>query len=108
MKRLLFLLLFLSSPLLAETTKTVFNPFTGKSDYITSLETINGVCYQWPSSLPSSDSLCLGESVVNSCVVLAWTSCSGGPVTPASANYALLEQTDFLLSEDGTKLQLEK
>lgn len=103
----LFLILLSCSSLAyatGEKTRTTFNPFTGKLDYITDVSNINGVCYQWPASLPSSDSLCLSETVVNSCVVLAWATCSGASV----GNFLLLESAAFFLLEDGTKILLEQ
>lgn len=56
----------------AETTRTVFNPFTGKLDYITSLNGLN-----WPIT-GSSGCLTLSGGV------LSWGSCGGSTVLQSS------------------------
>ena len=74
MKKLLLSLLFLSVFARAETTKTVYNPFTAKLDFITSMDGSS-----WPSSNTSG---CLGNDGSGN---LSWVSCSGasGGTKPA-------------------------
>jgi hypothetical protein len=66
-KKYLFPLLFLATLAFAETTKTVYSPFTGKLDYITSM---GGSA--WPSANSSG---CLANDGSGN---LSWAACSGG------------------------------
>lgn len=61
----------------AETTKTVFNPFTGRLDFITSLQ---------GNTWPANGSGCLGNDGAGN---LSWVACSGGSSSAAGGRYAI-------------------
>lgn len=86
--------------------KTIYNAQTGRPDYICAGSEINGISYIWPST-PGSPGQCLmtdGNNPVN----LSWGDCTGGTPPSTAVNYALLEDTGFILLEDDSKMRLEQ
>jgi hypothetical protein len=84
------ILIFISAWSFAEQLKTVFNPFTGKQDYITRLDGTTIVAGN-----------CISVSCVNGvCTITAI--CGGGSTT-----YILMEDSSIVLAEDGSKLLTE-
>lgn len=74
---LLFLLLIIiSSPCFAEPTKTVFNPFTGKQDYITRIDSNTVVAGTNVSVLSNSN----GTVTISSSGSGGGTTCGSNPI----------------------------
>lgn len=103
---LLFILLMLmSSTLGAEQLKQVFNPFTGKPDYITKVDpsTLITPCGSSPLGIQFTDTA--------SCT---WceTIDTGGVLTTAliscpATGFILMEDGTYILQEDGSKIVVE-
>ena len=68
--------------------------------------TINGTNYIWTAGAGTADQ-CL-KTDGGSPPTLYFGDCGTGSSTPAAVNYALLEETGFILLEDGTYMLLEK
>lgn len=90
-------LIFLAAPVKAEQLKTVFNPFTGKLDYITKVS-----CGTSPIGTLFTDSNnCNWCETINTSGVLSTT------LIACIAGLILMEDATYVLQEDGTKIAVE-
>lgn len=76
-----------------------------KTDHLTittSSITINGTSYRWNAGVGSSGQ-CLQTDGASPIPTLTWGACSGG----TSDQFLLLEDSSYVLLEDGTRVVLE-
>lgn len=99
MKKLFLFLIFSSVSYCYGAFKTDALTITGSS------MTINGITYIWPLNSGTSGQCLVTDG--NNPLTLSWGDCSGGPTPPATGNYALLEDSTFILLEDSSKMLLE-
>lgn len=98
MKKIFFLSLFLISPVFAETTTSIYNPFTGKFDYITVIA---------PNITPSSTYSGFTFDGINYCLYVNGVQKVCYSQNPVS-NFLLTESTGFVLAEGSGKVATEK
>ena len=90
MKKAIFLIIFLPALSFSEQVKTIFNPFTGKQDYITRFD---------------ATTLLAGTGISVSCTngICTITNTGGGGGT----TYVLMEDSSKVLADDGSKILTE-
>jgi len=95
-KIIILILVLAASQVLAEKTKTTYNPFTGKLDYITKID-----CGSHPVGVQFVDA--------NNCTWCETIDTSGVLTTALVTCGAsiLMENGTFILQEDGTKITAE-
>ena len=95
-RKLIFILALAASQAFAEKTKTTYNPFTGKLDYITKID-----CGSNPVGVQFIDA--------NSCTWCETIDTSGVLTTALVSCGAsiLMENGTYILQENGTKITVE-